>query len=841
MAKSSSVQNSFLSGELSPLLLGNTSIQQYYQGLRQGLNAVVVPQGGIKRRGGLNYAITPLNTLTRYTATLPTMPNGGTAANINDGDSSTTTATTTNISTINPYVVAQYDLVTARRVELIDVNNISLSTLSSNEFEIEHSDDGSVWTGGYTKITVNPTAYSKRVTIAATHRFWRLVRIGATDLGTDKVTLSEFNILFNSGTLSNVKTFGVSVETGLDYLGVITDGNLRITRNLGSTFDAGQNIPVPYLSSEISEVRVKVIGDVVLLFHGEHPVKRVINYGEEGVATNKNPIDEYYYWYTDEAPFLNVPQYDFDDSLSPTPVAEVQNVTFGSFTIGMKYQVDVEGIFSKLITYAGDSTAAERSSTAFNLQKNLQDMPNFGETGITVSRIGTNQYEITMDGESAGSYELFSGFNTSGGTSATMTFVRTAVGTARKEDIWGPNRGYPKMGEFHEGRLWLGGTRDKPQTLLASKSGSLLDFELGEGDDDQGMFITISSRGDSTITDIYSGRNMLIFSASGEYAILNQNVTPSTVNVRNQTSNGSLSVEVQEADGSVIYCDSNAKTLREYVYSFNEDAYGSTDISVLSSHLIKTPVAMAFLTGTGSDDANWLFIVNADGTASILNKLRAQDINAFTPMTTNGELKDCCVFGEDVAFVVDRDINGVTNRFIERWDFNYLMDSSVRTAVTGSTLSGFDHLEGETVVVSVDNTILSSRVVSGGNITLTAEESASYDSSNTLEAGLNFEVTIEPMPINTNIGSGENFMRLKKIVRINLRVLETAGMYVDGVPVPSRTFGLSTLDEPVEKFTGILRDIYPVAGWNRDIMPIMTFPDPTPFHIQAIEFEVESS
>lgn len=841
MAKTRAIQNTFLSGELSPLLLGNTSIQQYYQGLKQALNTVIVPQGGVKRRGGLNYALTPLNILTRYTGTLPTMPNGGTAADINDGDDTTRTATTVSISTTNPYVVAQYDLVTAQTVEFIDINQASLNSLTSDEFEIQHSDDGATWVGGYTKITLTTALHSKRVRIGESHRFWRLARVGSTDLTTNRVGLSEFNIFLSSGTLSNVKTFGISAESGIDYLGVITEGNLRITRKSGAAFTAGQDIPVPYLSAEVSEVRAKVIGDVVLLFHGNHPVKRVINYGEPGVSTNKNPIDQYYFWYIDDAPFLNIPQYDFNDSLSPTPVSEVQNVTFASFTLGMKYQVDVEGVFSKSITYAGDATADERISTAFNLQKNLQDMPNFADTGITVVRIGVNQYEITIAGESAAPYKLFSGFNTSGGTGATMTFVRTATGTARTEDIFGPNRGYPKMGAYYEGRLWLGGTRDKPQTLIASKSGSLLDLDLGEGDDDEGIFITISARGESTITDIYAGRNLLIFTASGEYAIVDQNVTPSTVNVRNQTSNGSLSIEVEEADGAVIYCDSNSKTVREYLYTFNEDAYSSTDISVLSSHLIKTPVSMAFLTGTASDDANWLFIVNADGTAAILNKLRAQDINGFTPMATNGTLKDCCVFGEEVAFVVDRVINGTTQRFVERWDFNHLMDSSIRTPVTGASLSGFDHLNGQSVVVSIDNTIIDSRVISGGVLTLTAEEAASYDSSNTLEAGLNFDVNIQSMPINTNIGSGENFMRLKKVVRMNIRVLSTAGMYVDGVPIAGRYFGAGTLDSPVEIFSGVLDDIHPIDGWSRDVMPLITFPDPTPFHIQAIEMEVESS
>ena len=55
MAKTRSIINSFLSGELSPLIKGNTGLAQYYQGLQQAKNVVIVPQGGVKRRAGTEF------------------------------------------------------------------------------------------------------------------------------------------------------------------------------------------------------------------------------------------------------------------------------------------------------------------------------------------------------------------------------------------------------------------------------------------------------------------------------------------------------------------------------------------------------------------------------------------------------------------------------------------------------------------------------------------------------------------------------------------------------------------------------------------------------------------
>lgn len=692
MAKTRYVQNSFLSGELSPLVKGNITLAQYYQGLETATNVMVVPQGGVKRRGGLKHVAT--------------------------------------------------------------------------------------------------------------------------------------------NAAGNAKLLNFNTSSDLRYLLCATATNIAVYV-AGATNTFVQNITTPYLTGEVGALRHVTTENVCLIFHENHPTKRIIFDGSSSFAI-------------DNAPFTNIPQFDFDDGDSPSPTSEVQDLTFSSFTDGMNYQVDIEGVLSKSITYAGDGNTDKRNATAFNLQKNLQAMPVFGETGVTVARTGSNVYRVTVADESAKSFQLFSGFNTTGAAAATVIFTKITDGVARKEDVWSSTRGYPRLGAFFEGRLWLGGTRDKKQSLFASKAGLLLDFEIDEGADDEAIFNTLTSRTLTEITDIYGGRNLQVFTSGGEYAILNETITPATVNPRTQTSNGSLYLAVQEADGAVIYYDKNGKTLREYSYTFNEDSYASNDITVLSSHLIKTPIDAAFLTGTASDDSNWLFTLNDDGTASVLNKLRAQDINAFTSMelttqfSVTTELQAAEVVDDEVYFVVKRsDTDDAEISTIEKMDFSYLTDGSVQGTATGTKLTGLDHLIGFEVSVIADGDILPKRTVdSSGDITFTTQELANHTN---FEAGLNFVPTVKPMPANTNVGSGENFMRIKKILRINMRVFETKGIYVDGIPVPLRSFGVGILDEPSQTFTGILDDLYAIDGWNRDEMPVFTCPDPTPMHIQAIEFEVESS
>jgi hypothetical protein len=81
--------------------------------------------------------------------------------------------------------------------------------------------------------------------------------------------------------------------------------------------------------------------------------------------------------------------------------------------------------------------------------------------------------------------------------------------------------------------------------------------------------------------------------------------------------------------------------------------------------------------------------------------------------------------------------------------------------------------------------VLSPKTVLSGQIELDANEIGYSE----IELGLNFVPELIPMPLNTNIGSGQNAMRLKRIIRVNMRVYETYGVTVDGNPVPIRTFG----------------------------------------------------
>jgi hypothetical protein len=472
MAKSKFLQSSFVSGELSPLLKGRVDLEQYYQGVATAENVLIVPQGGLKRRAGTQHIDEGLESLIPFLssdiagAEIDIMPNGGTAANINDFDSATV-ATTTTVGGIGilgttgqpNYIVADYDMsgvadVTGQEAKFVDIKGIKLTGAGSAVFKVQYKREaGFPW--NTQTITVTDTPQDVRLKFSGNQflRYFRILRSGDTgDLGTAQVQLSEFNVLYNNGSVSDLKTFDFSIETNRHYLCAVTGGSandfyftissgtavlnnsytvnsstylvtsingsiIRTRRTVGETtpsatgtlagtptltYSAVVNVPaiggnmfiyfvpetlstslvssswepvawlsVPYKSSEVADVRDVQTENVMLMFHENQIPQRIINTGGDVFVI-------------DDIPFLNVPQYDYDDSLSPTPTSYVTTLTLTNFTdVGDRFQIDVEGVLSKNITF----TQSSASSTAANIQKNLQEMPIFGDTGVAVTGV----------------------------------------------------------------------------------------------------------------------------------------------------------------------------------------------------------------------------------------------------------------------------------------------------------------------------------------------------------------------------------------------------------------------------------------------------------------------
>ena len=889
MAKSNFVQNSFVSGELSEELKSRTDLDQYYKGMEIATNVVTVPQGGIKRRMGSELVDVPVGPVDRDTSGAFSDPdtNGITSVNTLDDNDRTTiyqsggSDATKSISTNDGWVSWRHTFLSGLTDthKFVDIQGIKFTTdVTSTEFDLESSSDGTTWVKEADIPKITNYEQDFRITIeipvadaegpdTRIRRFWRLIRNGTADLGTTVLSIQNVNFyhIDESTPDGKYKMHAFEVDKNNSFLLFFTPTNLRIYRVTDTTTTFLQDID--HGLGDNFPNRVAANENVLLLFNKNVETKRLVyNFNQDG---------KFYY---DTFTFTNIPRYGFEDRNSPEVVSAVAVLTFhNNFVAGDKYQLEVDGVVSKEIVYHGDVSAVEQAATARSMQVNLQEMPVFGDAGITVQRTNSNEYTITMAGDSANDYPLMTGF---GVTNAhPITFSGYVQGRDAKEPIWSATRGYPNLGVFAEGRLWIGGTRDKPQVLMASQAGVYHDFLVDKGEDTEGFLFTMNGS-KSAIVDVTGGRGVTVFTEGAEFSITGN--TPATLGAEQQTQHGSFSANVPtlSLDGTTLFVDRNGRSIRQFVFDHREESFRSVDMSVLSSHLINSPLDMDAVTSTTSNDANYVFVINADGTAVVLNTLREQDLNGFVKFNqvrtavpadqilsnpANTAFAGATDKYEQVVAVnnvlhvlsnVGNTQNYTYNWNISRLSFDHLLDYSVKYEPDFAThdpyyhpqyLTGLKHLKGTQVTnVVAGNSVLSPRYLTppGGvlnSITLTdAERSLNA----TIEVGRNFVPEVKPMPLNTVMRNGDQIqMASKRVNRMNLRVINSAGVNIDGVAVPVREFGdsgNSPLNTSLVPSTGIIEDNNGGNGWGREVAPKITVPDPTPFYLLAIDYEISS-
>ena len=382
------------------------------------------------------------------------------------------------------------------------------------------------------------------------------------------------------------------------------------------------------------------------------------------------------------------------------------------------------------------------------------------------------------------------------------------------EEVWSSTRGYPRSVTFHEGRLYFGGTKSRPSTLYGSRVSDFFNFNPCEALADDGVEATLDTGTFNAIVDIFSGRNLQVFTTGAEFFVpqtLDEPITPSNLIVKQQTAFGMKpGIRLQNVDGSTLFIQRQGKALQEFVFSDSVQAYTSTKISLLSSHLLKSPEEMAVRVATSTDEGDRLMIVNGDdGSIACYTLLRSQNVIAPSEWTTDGEFLNIGVDVDDIYVVVKRTINSSDVYYVELFDADVLLDSA-KTGGAASSVT-MDHLEAETVKIIRDGVIEADQVVSGSPYTVTFATAA----TSSYQVGINFTPEVKTLPVEPNLSSGSLKGFKKRIFEVNAELFETQALTINGKLVPFRNFGASVLDSAVEEFTGI-KTLHGILGYTYD-------------------------
>jgi len=399
-------------------------------------------------------------------------------------------------------------------------------------------------------------------------------------------------------------------------------------------------------------------------------------------------------------------------------------------------------------------------------------------------------------------------------------------------------RGYPGCVTFHEARLWFGGSYSQPDSLWASKIGEFFNFSVGEGLDNESIQVSVGSDDISSVLHLVSNRHLQIFTATSEFYVprnAQSTVTPGNITIARQTPYGSSNVTPLPFDGATVYLQATKSSIREFLYTDTEQAYSAPTLSLLADHLIDAPVDMNILFGTEDRPEQYLVVVNNDGTVACFHSARSERLAAWSLWETehpSGTAKfDSSVsLGNRLYFSVLRGSSYYLERMAKN-DLDLTLDCA-KSYTSGSatktwTISSI--YANRTVSVVSNNYYLGDCACDGSSqIVLNDEVTA-------ITVGFNYDVTIETLPANILLPSGNYSGRPKRIARVILALNNTLAVSIQGNRLIVRQVNDDFSTQPTA-VTG-KREFF-LLGFNRDATVVINQSEPLPLRLLGMAMEV---
>lgn len=423
---------------------------------------------------------------------------------------------------------------------------------------------------------------------------------------------------------------------------------------------------------------------------------------------------------------------------------------------------------------------------------------------------------------------------------------------------------YPQTVAFFEQRLWWAGTPNEPQTLWASKSGDYENHTTGTGDSDA-LEYTIATDRVNVIQWLSPGKVLTVGTVGGEFIVsasaADEAITPTNVRIVRQSTYGSAKHMPIRISDVILFIQRAGRKLRQLVYQWDSDSYIAPDMSILSEHITVGGISqMAYQ----QEPFGISWIRRDDGVLLAFTYLRDQEVFAWsrnilggvsdasgndTKVETVATIPSTEVSDEDELWVVaQRYINGATKRYIEvmspglkdEWDQEdaFYVDSGLTyDGSPATTISGLDHLEGESVAVLADGAALAERTVSSGQITL--DKAASK-----VHAGLGYRAIIEPMQLEAGAADGTSQGRTKRISELAIRMYRTLGLKVgpdlNNLDTIYFRSSADSMDSPPALFTGD-KFIPMPSGFDREANIVIVQDQPLPMTVLAIMPKVRTN
>ena len=791
MARVSSIITNFRAGAISPRLEGRIDLEKYSQAAKTLQNMIVFPQGGVTRRPGTYYATTSKD--------------GG-------------------------------------KVKLIDFefSDEQAYILEFGANYIRIIKDGALVTETTKSITA-VTQANPAVVTSASHGYSNGDRVFVTGIvGMTQLNNREFTV---AGATTN--TFELS---GID-------SSAYTAYTSGGTVGKIVEVATSYSVTEVFEINHTQSADILYLVHKNHPPAKLVRTSAHAGWTLSD-IDIIDGPYLDEN-ITSTTLYASADTGSVTLTASAS--LFTSLDVGRLVR------FREVLEIHHDEWAASTSyangvTVRYNGHVYEQVTGSTQTSGLTPpvhlegdETYGAITWRYKHDGTGYLKITAFTNATTVTALVKNSTGVLPdhVVGSGNATDKWslgafGGDQGYPRAIGFYEERLYLAGTTGQPQTIFGSVSADFENHAPGTLDDSAVNF-TIASDKVNVIKHILPARFLQLLTTSAEFTLSGGSgttpVSPTNVNVLRETTFGTSDVRPLRAGNSTILIQKGQEKVKEITFDLDTDGLLGIDLSILADHIPRG----------GLTDMVWqqepeliLWFVHSDGRLIGLTYDRANGAIGWHEHPLGGDAVVESVAAipsgsEDQIYLsVKRTIDGSTVRHICYMTPIYFNDNIldaffVDSGLTydgsaTSTISGLNHLEGETVSILADGSTHADKVVTGGTITLDRDASK-------VHVGYSYTSYIETLRLEAGADDGVAQGKIKRIHGVTARFLNSVGAEIgpsvnslDRVPFRDSSMAMN---QAVPMFTGDKEVSFP-SGYDNDAKIVIQQTQPLPMTVLAI-------
>jgi hypothetical protein len=356
---------------------------------------------------------------------------------------------------------------------------------------------------------------------------------------------------------------------------------------------------------------------------------------------------------------------------------------------------------------------------------------------------------------------------------------------------WSTPKGWPDLVTFFRNRLVA--ARSSDQAINFSVSADFENFQntdFGNVTADMAISATVAADQEfNALSWLSSGDELLIGGVGGEFVCGEQTVNdvfgPDNIKISKQSGYGSRSIEAISAGNAVVYIQKGGRQLMEMQFNIQSNNFDSDDKSVPAEHLM---VGGIIQTAFQKETDSIIWALRGDGMLLAFTYNPKQDVFAWAqvPIGGNGVVVESILVlpaptldRSELWLIVRRTINGVTKRYVEFMERPFRAGDTQASAFyvdagltyngsPATTISGLNHLEGETVQILTDGAAHPDRTVTDGAITLQQPGSV-------VNVGLKCGCRLVTERIDAGAADGTAQGKTKRITKVVFRFYNSLG------------------------------------------------------------------